>query len=136
VNLYRYRIGRPDQSVTTTNMFKRYTQQVTVMNLMLNAFKYDEIKKMPKGLKKYLIHDLGNLNLVTLFFITGGKDNKKARKQAFHEYWDKLKISDKKMYLYLRHRSYYGLIFWMPYHLKKFIIRIGYNLTAKVAKLG
>ncbi len=134
--VYRYRIGRPDQSVTKENMFKRYKQQLTVMNLVLSSFTYEEINVMPKGLRKYLLHALSVLNLTTLFFVSGGKDNQPQRKKDFKKYLADLKSNDMEMYKHLRYKSYYSLIYWLPYIFQKRIITFGYNVTAKVCKCG
>ena len=134
--VYRYRIGRPDQSVTKENMFKRYKQQLTVMNLVLSSFTYEEINAMPKGLRKYLLHALSVLNLTTLFFVSGGKDNQPQRKKDFKKYLADLKSNDMEMYKHLRYKSYYSLIYWLPYIFQKRIITFGYNVTAKVCKCG
>jgi glycosyltransferase involved in cell wall biosynthesis len=135
VNLYRYRIGRPDQSVTTANMFKRYKQQVKVMTIVYQSFHYDQIQKMPRGLKHYLLHSLATLNLTTLFFITGGDDSD-VRKKELKTYLSDMKAFDRKTYRYLMDRSYYLFVSRLNYRCQKFSIVHGYNLVRKICKLG
>ncbi len=55
-DLYRYWIGRPDQSVQKNVMMKRYTHQLLVAERCFAAVKLDEITD--KRLKKYLKHEL------------------------------------------------------------------------------
>ena len=95
VDFYRYFIGRADQSVNINNFKKRYDQQIRVMKMMFDSYKYDEIKKMPKGLKKYLFHDLNALLLTTLVFIC--VENKPERKQALKEMWQYMKANVKNL---------------------------------------
>jgi len=53
LNLYRYFIGRDDQSVTEANMIKRIDQQVRVTKLMIEA--HDIWKVKDKKLRNYMI---------------------------------------------------------------------------------
>ena len=69
LNLYHYFIGRSDQSVNKANFVKRYEQQIRVMLRMTDAYTWAEIKKMPKGLRKYMWHSLEALMMTTLLFI-------------------------------------------------------------------
>jgi glycosyltransferase involved in cell wall biosynthesis len=55
-DLYRYWIGRPDQSVQRDVMTKRYTHQLLVTERCFTSYHLDDVKQ-PK-LKKYLVHDL------------------------------------------------------------------------------
>lgn len=55
-DLYRYWIGRPDQSVQKEVMKKRYHHQILVTEKCFSAFKLDEIQE--PMLKKYLKHEL------------------------------------------------------------------------------
>lgn len=55
-DLYRYWIGRPDQSVQKTVMMKRYTHQLLVTQMCFKACHLDDVKQ-PR-LKKYLEHEL------------------------------------------------------------------------------
>jgi glycosyltransferase involved in cell wall biosynthesis len=135
-NIYRYRIGRSDQSVNEVNFVKRYPQQLTVMRGVLDSYRYQDIRKMPKGLMHYLFHALADLHLATLFSISGGKDEPKARKKIFYQYLHEIRTKDHNLYRKLVFRSYYTLIWWLPYGIKKHIISFGYKMARKIAKLG
>jgi glycosyltransferase involved in cell wall biosynthesis len=134
--IYLYQIGRPDQSVQEDNFVARYPMLLTVMKNVFDAYTYEEIKAMPKGLRRYMVHAIGDLNLTALFAICGGKNDTKKRKAAFQQYFQDLKKHDLKMYHKVRYFTYYGLIQWMPYWLKRKIIIYGYHVAVKVAKLG
>ena len=136
VDLYRYFIGRIDQSVTVGNMTKRYEQQLRVMRLMTEAYTYDYINAQQKGLKKYLVHALSAIMMNTIFFTSGGKDNKKERKEKLKALWSDLKARDKKLYSKLRYRSLPAIISWMPFGMQGWISTIGYKILCKFVKLG
>ncbi len=136
VDLYRYFIGRSDQSVNVTNMTKRYEQQIRVMRMMADAYTYDEINGMEKGLKKYLFHALSAIMMNTIFFASGGKDNRKERKAALKGLWQHIKETDKKLYKKLRYRSLPAIVSWMPFGMMGAICSFGYKLLCKFVKLG
>ena len=56
VDLYRYWIGRPDQSVQRNVMMKRCAHQLLATEMCFKACHLDEVKQ--KRLKKYLKHEL------------------------------------------------------------------------------
>lgn len=56
IDLYRYWIGRPDQSVQESVMKKRYTHQILVNEKCFLACHLDDVKE--PMLKKYLRHEL------------------------------------------------------------------------------
>ncbi|MFR5101609.1 MAG: glycosyltransferase family 2 protein, partial [Christensenellaceae bacterium] len=57
IDLYRYFIGRTDQSVSEENIVRRYEQQIRVMKEMICAYRYEGIRCFPKGLKRYMLQD-------------------------------------------------------------------------------
>lgn len=115
VDLYLYYIGREDQSVNLQNILKRYEQQIRVMKAMADAYSYDEICKQKKGLKRYMLHSLSIIMLLTQMFTSCGNDNRKKRKKDLKELWLYLKERDIKLYRHIRTRTYNALIAWMPF---------------------
>ena len=137
IDLYHYFIGRADQSVNYCTMCKRYAQQMRVFKIMLTAYKYDEIIKQPKHLKKYMFKWLMTICGITIMTIVGTKEDKKTRWKVFHEYFDELKGLDKKLYNKIRHRSLACFAFNLPgYGLKSFASKNGYKVFQKRLKLG
>lgn len=130
INMYLYFIGRADQSVTLENITKRYEQQIRVIKEMVDAYSYEEIKKQPEGLRKYMFHSLSVIMMLTQMFTSNGKEKKK-RKQDLKDLWKYIKNSDKKIYRQLRHRSYNTLCCWMPFPLLRFVTMVGYKYYAK-----
>ena len=137
IDLYHYFIGRADQSVNYGTMCKRYEQQMRVFKIMFTAYKYDEIIKQPKHLKKYMFKWLMTICGITIMTIVGTKEDKKTRWRVFHEYFDELKGLDKKLYNKIRHRSLACFAFNLPgYGLKSFASKNGYKVFQKRLKLG
>lgn len=71
IDLYRYYIGREDQSVNRENIVKRYRQQIRVMKEMLNAYSYRDLNKLQSGLSQYMKHDLGVVMTLTIKIAAG-----------------------------------------------------------------
>ena len=137
IDLYHYFIGRADQSVNYSTMCKRYEQQMRVFKIMFTAYKYDEIIKQPKHLKKYMFKWLMTICGITIMTIVGTKENKDLRWKVFKEYFEELKGIDRKLYNKIRHRSLACFAFNLPgYGLKSFASKNGYKAFQKRLKLG
>lgn len=134
VDLYHYFIGRADQSVNINNFTKRYEQQIRVMRCMVDAYKWAEIKKMDKGLKRYMWHCLNVIMTVTIFFTSAA--NGKDRKAALKGLWKHIKETDKPLYRKLRYRSYSTAVNFLPWRLRGAIMKFGYKILCKRVKLG
>ncbi len=134
VNLYRYYIGRCDQSVNVKNLVSRYDQQIRVMQCMVDAYSLAEIKSLPKGLKNYMWHMLEAITMNTLFF-TCAADSPERRK-ALKNFWQHVEQRDKALYKKLRHNSYATSVNYLPWRLRGWLLTKGYNLLCKKVKLG
>lgn len=132
--LYHYFIGRADQSVQIKNVIARYEQQIRVMRLMLEAYSYEDIEKMPKKLKQYMKHFVTIIMLITQMFTTG--ELSQARKDALKSLWTDLAKNDKKLYNYLKYLSYNSLLNIFTFRMKGKILKFGYYYLAKKEKLG
>ena len=134
LDLYHYFIGREDQSVNRKNFVKRYEQQIRVMKCMTDAYTLDEIKKMPKGLKRYMWHSLEVIMMNTIFF-TCAEDSPERRK-ALKEMWQHIKSKDKKLYRKLRSNSYATAVNYLSWKFRGWVMTKGYNFLCKKIKLG
>lgn len=134
LDLYHYFIGREDQSVNRKNSVKRYEQQIRVMLCMTDAYTWDEIKKMPKGLKNYMWHTLEVIMMNTLFFTCA--EYSPERKAALKEMWNHIKLKDKKLYKKLRSSSYATVVNYLPWRLRGWVMTRGYNILCRTVKLG
>ena len=132
--MYHYFIGREDQSININNFSKRYLQQIKVMNLLCDAYKMDYIELQKPGLKQYMKHNLNVMMLITQMFTMAIIEEQRIN--DLNELWYNIKVSDPKMYKYLRFRSYNVLVNFLPKKLKKFVLIKGYFSLVKKIKLG
>ncbi len=134
VDLYRYFIGRADQSINRDNFVKRYDQQIRVMRRMIDAYSWDELKKLPKGLKRYMWHSLVVIMMNTIFFTCAA--DAPERRDALRELWLHIKRRDIKLYRKLRRRSYTTAVNYMPWKMRAWVMGVGYDILCKKIKLG
>jgi hypothetical protein len=104
---------------------------------MFEAYSFEELKKMPKPLYKYMWHFLMIIGAITVMTTVGTKEDKEIRKKAFEEYLNSLKEKDLKLYKKFR-KSFPGVLaFGLPgYNLKSFASRKIYCGYQKKLKLG
>ena len=133
VDLYRYYIGREDQSVSAKNIVRRYDQQIRVMKEMIGAYTYEQLEGLESGLCGYMKHYLSVVMMLTMMFTTGGKEDIPGRKAALGELWDCVRERDGQMYAYLR-RSYPALVNWLPFRLRGRVMVAGYLYYSKKIK--
>lgn len=134
VDLYHYFIGREDQSVSMKNIVKRYAQQQTVMREMTDAYTWNEIKYMVRGLKRYMWHNLEVILINTVFFTCA--EYSKERKAALKALWKHIKERDGALYRRLRYFSYASFFYLMPWKLRGFVMTKGYLYLCRKIKLG
>lgn len=135
VDLYHYFIGRPDQSVNMKNFTRRYDQQVRVMELMLDAYCYEQIAAMEKPLKRYMLHCLSAIMMNTMLFCCAG--GSEPERIALHDgMWAKLKEKDAALYKCLARRGMPAMVKWMPWKIRGAVMSFGYKVLCKFVKLG
>lgn len=134
VNLYQYFIGREGQSINIQTCMQRYEQQIKVELIMCKSHTYAFLKTLPKGMQKYLRHDLHAVMMNTLMFTWG--INSKERRAAAKAMWKEIKAFDKKLYRMIRFRGYPLSVIYMPAFLRPKIMMFGYKMIAKKYKLG
>ena len=105
-DLYRYWIGRPDQSVQENVMKKRYTHQILVTEKSFVACDFDNIQE-PR-LKKYLKHELFIMYGIAITFT---RLNKSDETDAdLEKMWENCKAHNHKWGSHFRHRTPLALI--------------------------
>ena len=92
IDLYRYWIGRPDQSVQQGAMMKRYTHHLLVAERCFKACHLDDIKDRKQ--RQYLKHELFVLFGITILYTRMNKT--KQVDKDLSEMWDKCIAFDKK----------------------------------------
>ncbi len=110
INLYRYFIGRADQSVNEQIMIRRIDQQLRVNTLMIDCYRLPQ--DIPdRKLAHYMISYLRMMMTISSVFlqISGTEENLKKKE----ELWTYLKNRDKKLYYQLRF-SIFGTVANLP----------------------
>lgn len=98
VNLYRYYIGREDQSVNEQVMIGRIDQQIRVNHIMLDYMAAQ--KQLHPKVRHYMLNYLDIITTVTsIMLIKSGTDENLRKKR---ELWEYIKETDKWIYLRLR----------------------------------
>lgn len=127
VDLYRYFIGRDDQSVNEQVMIGRIDQQLRVNRLMIDAYDLTKIKN--KKLRAYMVKYLTMMMTVSSVFLIKEGSEESLRKRE--EIWDYLRNKNKGMYrmvnrtalskpMQLRSRAGRKIVVW------------GYSLSRKI----
>ena len=100
-DLYRYWIGRPDQSVQQNVMMKRYHHQVLVTERCFASCRLDEITE-PR-LKRYMKHELFMMFGISILFT---RLNKTAETDgALDKMWENCIAHDEKWGKHFRYRT-------------------------------
>ena len=103
IDLYRYFIGRDDQSVTEENMVRRIDQQILVTRLLIDAHALEPIQRSNRRLANYMAHYLAILMMICTIYLWLPGDREGVRKAE--ALWDELKWSRPALYRRLRFRS-------------------------------
>lgn len=127
VNLYRYFIGREDQSVNEQVMIRRIDQQLKITKIMIESHDLMQIKS--KKLQNYMIKYLSMMMVVSsVFLIKEGSEESLQKKQ---DLWDYLKNYDRRLYKRIRSHIL-GRSMNLPGKFGRRIVEVGYNITRKI----
>jgi len=127
VNLYRYFIGRADQSVNERVMISRIDQQIRVTKLMMESHNLMQIKC--KKLRNYMIKYLSMMMVIcTVFLIKEGSEESLAKKD---ELWNDLKTYNRWLYKQIRSHIL-GRSMNMPGKFGRRVIEVGYNIARRI----
>ncbi len=129
VNLYRYFIGRDDQSVTVANMIKRIDQQERVNRYMIDCCDVMALKN--KKLQRYMIKYLSIMMTVTsVYLIKEGSPESIKKKEKL---WEDLKKKDRRLYKKI-HDNLLGRSMNFKSRLGRGIVKVGYTVAGKIFK--
>ncbi len=132
IDLYRYFIGRADQSVNENVMIKRIDQQLRVNRLMIDF--YCNMKERPnKRLDNYMKKYLSVMMTISsvLLLVSGTSENLKKKTDL----WLYLKNSDEKLYRRMRYRLL-GTVSNLPGIAGRKLTKHAYRLTSKRYKFN
>lgn len=132
-DLYRYFIGRSDQSVNEAVMIKRVDQQLRVTRHMIDNVALDEVKQENPKLYHYMTRYLSMMMLISSVFLmlSGTAENLEKKK----ELWRYLKEKDSKLYRRMKYRSVSAVSNLPGYQGRKLTIRL-YKLSQKIYKFN
>ena len=130
-DLYRYAIGRPDQSVQRTVMMKRYHHQILVTERCFTSCHLDEIQE-PR-LKRYMRHELFVMFGIAILFT---RLNRTVETDAALErMWETCMAFDPKWGGYFRNRSPLRFI-CLPGRFGQNVSGLVYRLANKVVRFN
>ena len=127
VDLYRYYIGREDQSVNEKVMTGRIDQQIKITKIMINA--YDSMEIPSKKLKSYMLQYLSIMMIVSsALLINEGSATNIAKRDAL---WDYLKTTNPAAYKTISLQKL-GLPLQFKTKFGKSIVVKGYHLFNRI----
>jgi len=127
VNLYRYFIGREDQSVNEQVMIRRIDQQLRITKIMIESHDLEQIKS--KKLQNYMVKYLSMMMVVSSVFLI--KENTAESLAKKEDLWDYLKNYDKWLYKKIRNLIL-GRSMNLPGKFGRKVVELGYNITRKI----
>ena len=127
VDLYRYYIGREDQSVNEKTMIRRIDQQIRVNKIMFADVNLLAVKD--KKCRRYMFNYLEIVTTitVTLAILSGTKENLNKR----DELWAYMKQTDRQLYNKLHH-SVISRYMNLPGRTGRFLGKVAYRISRKV----
>ena len=131
-DLYRYWIGRPDQSVQQSISCQRYSHQLTVAQRCFTSCRLDSI--VEKRQKKYLKHELFMMFGIGIMFTRTGKTDRQNRDRDLEQMWEGCRSFDKRWANHFRYRTplwficipgsfgrwFTGVIYWIANKIVRF----------------
>lgn len=127
VNLYRYFIGRDDQSVNEKNMIKRIDQQIRITKIMIDYKDIMTIKN--RKLKNYMIKYLTMMMAISSVFLI--KENTPESLAKKKELWEYLEQKNRRLYKKI-HNKVLGRSMTLPGRTGRKIVEMGYRISKKI----
>lgn len=111
LDLYRYYIGRPDQSVTEENMIRRIDQQISVTKIMADAHDLELLEQQNKRLALYMYHYLSIMLMIcNIYLMLSGREENYKKQE---ELWQWLREKHPATFRRMRYRSS-NVVFLLP----------------------
>ena len=131
-DLYRYYIGREDQSVNESVMIGRIDQQLRVTRAMIDAYHlHEEVPSLK--LRAYMYNYLGMMMLIcTVFSMMSEREDKRELRDGI---WAYLKAHDERDYEHVLH-SPFGRVCHLPGKAGDEVLRCGYHVAQKLFKFN
>ena len=133
-DLYRYFIGRSDQSVTDENMVKRIDQQIRVFKILADSHDLQMLRQKSRRLSQYMHHYLSIMLTICTIFLWIGGTPEHYRKAS--DLWAWLKVEHPYTYRHLRWHSANVVFFIIPGKLGKRICVAVYRVLQRIFKFN
>ena len=132
-DLYRYFIGRADQSVTEENLIRRIDQQIRVTKILADSHDLEALERNNKRLALYMYHYLSIMLMIcTIYLMMSGTAENLAKSDAL---WQWLKETHPATYRRMRYRSA-NVAFLLPGKTGRDIDLFFYKLLRKIYKFN
>ncbi|MBP1757510.1 MAG: glycosyl transferase [Firmicutes bacterium] len=132
VDLYRYFIGRPDQSVNMNNMIKRIDQQLRITRIMLNLYNLPR-DIVDRQLRRYMYRYLSMMVSIAVIHLILSKDEENLKK--IDQLWQDIKDYDLHTYRRIR-MSLANSAMSLPGRGGRYIARKTYMVARKIYKFN
>ncbi len=132
VPLYRYFIGRADQSVNTDVMIKRIDQQIHVTKLMADWVPLDQ-PEMDPDLRKYMIHYFSMMMTISSVFLILSKEKANLKKKD--ALWSWLKAHHPYLYKQAK-KAPLNTVVSIPGKLNTGIVALTYKIARRIYRFS
>jgi len=129
--MYRYFIGREDQSVNEKVMLSRIDQQIRITKVMIDSVDVMAIEN--KRLRNYLKNYLSMMMCICSVFLRMEKTEENEAKRA--DIWAYLRAKDESLYHDVRH-SVLNLATNIPSDVGRMVGITGYHIAQKIFKFN
>lgn len=133
IDLYRYYIGRSDQSVNEKVMASRVDQQLRVTYIMIDSHDLNAIKAKSKVLYKNMLCAISMMITVSTIFLYLADDEDSVKKRD--DLWEYVKKKDKHIYRMLRYMTLNVFTNFPGYQGRKLSVTL-YRLARKIYKFN
>lgn len=133
VDLYRYFIGRADQSVNESVMVGRVDQQVRVTKLMMGAHDLKAVRAAHPKLGRYMRNYLAMMMTISSIFLN--LDGSPEKLGAKTELWEHLRSVDPALHHKLKYRSLSTVGVIPGYQGRKLSVKL-YRMAQKIYKFN
>ena len=132
-DLYRYYIGRVDQSVNESVMVKRVDQQIRVTKLMTQCCDLKQVEREHPKLAKYMFRYLAMMyTICSILLVIDGSEEALVKRDQL---WEDAKQYDEGLYRRLRYRSL-ALGANLPGAAGRKVGILGYHISQKIYKFN
>ena len=133
LDLYRYFIGRADQSVNEQVMVKRVDQQLRVTRIMIDSHNLRSVAAQHRRLSRYMFNYLSMMMTISsVFLIIDGSPEALGKKT---ELWEYLRTVDSGIYHKMKYRSISAVGNFPGYQGRKLSVRL-YRLARRIYKFN